>query len=803
MHHDVFISFSFAHYDMAQQIVNGLQSRHGIKCWICKREDSDSNHVYSGTHFRGEIVSAIEACQVVVLVQSKEVFISREIQQEINIAFEDDKLIIPFRIDDSKITGQLRYNLTGTHEINGREPTFDERIDELASSIKRHLRSSNAVSEALPTGTLASTPFSINEIFVGREQLITTIHEAYSTRNVVFLHGMGGIGKSGIAKAYAKEFSQEYDTVVFARFTTSLAELIANDSYFNVAGVSRRTHADNTLQTDEEYALDKLAAIQRDSTIRTLIIIDNFDVTTDPLLHSITVDCPYRLLITTRCKPEIGKYHTITVPELDDDALRRLFIAYADPDTTPVNPKDPSFPELFDITHRHTLTIELIAKYFCKNGMEEISEIVDVLKNSGLAALSEDNDINGYSRIRELFRLTRLTDAEIAFLRCLSLMPPSGIEQRFFRQWCGSIYGARSSLMSLSLIQMDTVNRRLSLHPVIREIIINELKPTYEQADCKHFIDVCTLQQDDRFSGTMWEYDYSTKLTYLSCYKSIAAQINPINETNFPVFYHIAKMYCYIEDYPEAIRFLNSLYASACTLFGRDSYQAMCVLCDIGWKNSNCRFYTEAVQHMEIAAKHFIASSTPHGSITMCGEIYTYLYAQNPSGDFLQKAKYYLDKSAELGDELTRMRSVSYGYFKLCCLTGEYQKAEEYLSAFNDSYHGSRAPVDYSYADYNVGRLEYYRGNYNEAIIRLNSAYEILATYFSVKNFRIIDILEFLSDASRKAGKLQDALDYAQRAVEIAETLYLDDHPILQRLKEMAAPVSGITDISASIPDNT
>ncbi len=77
--------------------------------------------------------------QVVVLVQTKEALASREVPKEIAIAFEENKVIIPFKLDETKASGALRYDLSNIDFIDGMKPTLDERIDELAVAIKRNL----------------------------------------------------------------------------------------------------------------------------------------------------------------------------------------------------------------------------------------------------------------------------------------------------------------------------------------------------------------------------------------------------------------------------------------------------------------------------------------------------------------------------------------------------------------------------------------------------------------------------------------------------------------------------------------
>ena len=54
--------------------------------------------------------------------------------------------------------------------------------------------------------------------FCGRDREIIEIHENLQQTNFLVLHGIGGIGKSELAKHYVMTFSGEYDAVIFVRY---------------------------------------------------------------------------------------------------------------------------------------------------------------------------------------------------------------------------------------------------------------------------------------------------------------------------------------------------------------------------------------------------------------------------------------------------------------------------------------------------------------------------------------------------------------------------------------------------------
>ncbi len=47
--------------------------------------------------------------------------------------------------------------------------------------------------------------------FCGRDTELTELHEALISKNKIFLYGVAGIGKSELAKAYARKYKKEYN----------------------------------------------------------------------------------------------------------------------------------------------------------------------------------------------------------------------------------------------------------------------------------------------------------------------------------------------------------------------------------------------------------------------------------------------------------------------------------------------------------------------------------------------------------------------------------------------------------------
>ena len=108
----VFISYSSKDRETVDKIC-GLLEDDGISCWIAPRD------VTGGKSYGREILEAITDAKVVLFIFSESSNRSRHVENEIDNAFNAEKIIIPFKIDESKTSLELQYYLNKTHWIDG------------------------------------------------------------------------------------------------------------------------------------------------------------------------------------------------------------------------------------------------------------------------------------------------------------------------------------------------------------------------------------------------------------------------------------------------------------------------------------------------------------------------------------------------------------------------------------------------------------------------------------------------------------------------------------------------------------
>lgn len=131
MNHDVFISYSSRNKPTALAICHVLEE-HRIKCWIAPRD------IPPGADYGDVIDDAIVACRLFLLVFSEPASLSQWVKGELNLAFSEKKIIIPYRIDDTPLKGAMRLILNQMHWIEA-YPDAASKFGDLVDAAERFL----------------------------------------------------------------------------------------------------------------------------------------------------------------------------------------------------------------------------------------------------------------------------------------------------------------------------------------------------------------------------------------------------------------------------------------------------------------------------------------------------------------------------------------------------------------------------------------------------------------------------------------------------------------------------------------
>lgn len=389
-------------------------------------------------------------------------------------------------------------------------------------------------------GVFVYDSFQYNsECFIGRKEELEKIHEKLKDHQLVFLSGLGGIGKTEIAGKYAQIYRSQYDTIVHTVYESSIEELLNQQILIDKV---EQEEGENS----REYFKRKLGILKEILTSDDLMIIDNFDVDQDKDLEALFA-CPCKFIITTREDFRDYNYPQIHIGRMESmEEVMQLFDAYNNCDYTDAQRE--AVWQILTLVDGHTMTVELIAKYL-RDTKESPKDLYEkFLEKEGTANTEEigirqrkdqkrrAESVNGH--IRVLFDVSGFSAPEEELIRSLSLLGNIRISRKKFQELCDMKESAKELdlLIRRGWIEYNGMTDKISLHQIILDLVYHDLKPDAE--NCPHLVDAMT-----RF----WNADTVNHSEWRVKYKFFAGFMERLNGIRIP-------------------------YAKLCTAYGEKAY---------------------------------------------------------------------------------------------------------------------------------------------------------------------------------------------------------------------------------------
>ena len=312
--------------------------------------------------------------------------------------------------------------------------------------------------------------------FCGRDTELDELHTALQEHSKIFISGFAGIGKSEFTKAYAKKYKKEYRNILYFNYPGSLKEMITDIEFVGDS------------DTDDEHTrFTKHIRFMKSLRSDSLIIIDNFNVASDSFLSTL-INYGCKMIFTTRSNIDCGYIFNLDVIG-NSDVLYQLvskFYSYADENKAVIN-------ELIETVHHHTLSVEMIAKLLEK-GLHTPDDILEHLKENSADPESADkikiskDGVNTketyYNHIRSLFSLYLLDKNFQSIMRNMVLVDEVRI--RYFAKILElNDTNGINELCEFGFIRNNHADL-ISLHPMIRDVVLLDLMPSFE--NCGTFI---------------------------------------------------------------------------------------------------------------------------------------------------------------------------------------------------------------------------------------------------------------------------------------------------------------------------
>lgn len=313
---------------------------------------------------------------------------------------------------------------------------------------------------------------AVSPDFVGRDAELKTIAEKLNDGRVLYITGVGGIGKSTLVRKYISIHKTEYDAIVYLEYDGDFVHTFCDDMQLQINTVSRQ---DNESLSD--YFARKLKALKSICTDkRVLFIVDDFSGMVGKELSRI-INSGYDTLIVTRNKPPKNSFAVMEVNALTNKSeLFKLIKLNIDRQLT--KSEQSCFEEIISLVQGHILVLELIARQIAA-GRLDVHRALELIRENGFSRFSGEK-IGNYKDGEEVYDtlsaiISALFDAGTVSeyarltLKTLALLNVRGLETDLVQKFFPDIQPEIVKKLSSEGWLYD--DERIRLHPVIAETV--------------------------------------------------------------------------------------------------------------------------------------------------------------------------------------------------------------------------------------------------------------------------------------------------------------------------------------------
>lgn len=322
---------------------------------------------------------------------------------------------------------------------------------------------------------IRSTPIAGPVLMVGRQQELQALKDWYeSDQRVLFVTGMGGIGKSTLIRAFLSQSRAQIDYLLYLCYRESIAQTLADDRSASISTVSQ-----DPKESFCDYYARKLSAFRSIvSGTKTVLVVDNYHgPITQDFLDLLGVG--WRVIMITRQENLAGDFPQLAVSAIEEaDELYTLFEHNLGRRLS--EQETPFVDNIIFQVAGHTLVLDLISKQIASSYLtvEEASALVNEYGFSNMApeqVILQKDQLTTSGTIRSiitaLFNADKLSTQMQSILKVMTLLCDSGIDIHTFHK-------------VLQIPTKDDVNilinngwlqihgRTLSMHPVMLESVL-------------------------------------------------------------------------------------------------------------------------------------------------------------------------------------------------------------------------------------------------------------------------------------------------------------------------------------------
>lgn len=656
------------------------------------------------------------------------------------------------------------------------------------------------------------------ESFIGRNDEIKSIKKHLDNDGYVFIYGMGGIGKSEIAKMFVKKYSSDYHTVQFCKYTNSLSTLTAS---LQIKGIN------NDEYKDFEQLVKEKNKILHMSDEHTLIIVDNYNVSFDEFLREFLPadNKSFKVIFTTRCTQASDYYDskTIYLGTLPTESCLSLFCSAAETEKTD------NAEKLLKCVDYNTLAIILMASVI-KKRKATVDELLNAIDTQSVEKLDyeffheydyETDNKKSYnkliSHLNTIFSISSLTDDEIEILKNMTLIPGSGIDLSDFADCCSLDSAHKSLIYTLCDDCWLNIDENIVyMHPMISDIIAwnssaAKRKSYYELAE--KLEEYCNPDYESHISVVMDRLAFAMQLERR--YKeensekrvSITAKLgrmymniyDPVNAKSYllkseqmalkeNVEYLLPYIYYFLAEFEDdfgtpdsAISYYKKSIKKGKSIKIRYYY----IVLDSMYGLGKCYFENNNSNEAYTVLKKALLFAKIHRFVDCLSDIYELLAEVCESLNLSKDADKYKNLSKKLSNEDSNDNIIpEFTNFDKDISTANFDKIqysiEKYLNRIVEQY-GEDSPL---YKDVARNRWCYYilNGDIGTGLRQLNEAIAFVGGSYGKDSLAMAELLSSACAILPLANEYETAFDFGKKAVEICEK-YKSNSYICQEAK--------------------
>ena len=423
----------------------------------------------------------------------------------------------------------------------------------------------NILIEKLIPNHLTTLPYVNTQRVLGRSKDLEEVTSLLKqSQKVVLVNGLGGIGKTTLAKVLLAEQKTKYQHIVWINVVNSLKEaFVFNAPLMDNLSIdlSQTPRNDNFIDTAFEITINRLQQLKGNN----LLVIDNAqqDIGITQNIDLITLEDNWNVLVTSRQYLEGFEIYELGFLS-KIDAIQLFYLHYT------IEQNDKLVQEILEIVDYHTLAVEVIAKTSQFKKLQ-LNQIKNELEAKGLsftdrAALKinytkKQKTENIYTFILAAFEMADLSEYEQWVLMQFSVLPSLHIHfqdnqgedilsflQIIENQERDKFADTINSVRSKGWLNLEEQTDAFRMHQLLQEILREKLQPNV--TTCQKLIEQLTQNIYTKHAENPTQY-----LKFLTYGEHLTKYINSENYDLLLLIYDIGEMHRRIIGFDSALSY--------------------------------------------------------------------------------------------------------------------------------------------------------------------------------------------------------------------------------------------------------